>query len=233
MNLLKQGYYGAKLALRSPLSLKVVKDRLTYLNFEKLDRIEEACRRTRAVAGDLLEFGVALGGSGILLAKQATAPKRFIGFDVFAQIPPPTSDKDDQKSRSRYATIDSGGSKGIRGDEYYGYRPDLLDDVSKSFERYGVAVDGLKVILHKGLFEDTLPDADISEIALAHIDCDWYDPVALCLDYCAERMSSGGIVVIDDYHDYGGCRIAVDEFLEKQSNFRFEDGRNPFLVKES
>jgi asparagine synthase (glutamine-hydrolysing) len=233
MNLLKQGYYGAKLALRSPTSLKVVKDRLTYLNFEKLDRIDDACRRTRSVEGDLLEFGVALGGSGILLAKQAEPPKRFIGFDVFAQIPPPTSEKDDEKSRSRYATIDSGGSKGIRGDEYYGYREDLVEHVSESFALYGIPVDGRRVILHKGLFEDTLPDAGVSKIALAHIDCDWYDPVALCLDYCAARLSPGGIVIIDDYHDYGGCRTAVDEFLDQQPGFRFENGRNPFLVKAS
>lgn len=229
--LFRQGFFATKLAMRSPTSLRVVRDKLTYLNFEKLDRIDDACRRTSGVAGDIVEFGVALGGSGILMAKYATPPKRFIGFDVFGQIPPPTSDKDDEKSRSRYDIIQSGQSEGIRGEEYYGYRDDLLQQVSNSFALYGVPVDGKRVVLHQGLFEDTLPGADIQHISLAHIDCDWYDPVALCLDYCAERLSLGGIIVIDDYHDYGGCHTAVDEFLEKQAGFKFEDGRNPFLVK--
>jgi O-methyltransferase len=229
--LLRQGFFATKLAVRSPTSLKVVRDKLTYLNFEKLDRIDEACRRTSGVEGDILEFGVALGGSGILMAKYAATPKRFVGFDVFGQIPPPTSDKDDEKSRSRYDIIQSGQSKGIRGAEYYGYRDDLLEQVSNSFAQYGVPVDGQRVILHQGLFEDTLPTTNIQKVSLAHIDCDWYDPVALCLSFCADRLSSGGIIVIDDYHDYGGCRTAVDEFLGQRKDFRLEDGRNPFLVR--
>jgi asparagine synthase (glutamine-hydrolysing) len=230
IELARQTYFATKLALRSPTSLKVVRDKLTYLNFEKLDRIDAACRRTAGIKGDILEFGVALGGSGILMAKYAAAPKRFCGFDVFGQIPPPTSEKDDEKSRFRYDIIRSGQSKGIRGEEYYGYRDDLLQQVSGSFDRYGVAVDGQRVVLHQGLFEDTLPIADIEKVSLAHIDCDWYDPVALCLSYCADRLSSRGIIVIDDYHDYGGCRTAVDEFLALRPNFRLEDGRNPFLI---
>jgi hypothetical protein len=61
-------------------------------------------------------------------------------------------------------------------------------------------------------FEDTLhPQTDI---AFAHIDCDWYDPVRLCLERIVPRLSAGAYVVLDDYNDYGGCRRAVDEFLE-------------------
>ncbi|MBL0924080.1 MAG: asparagine synthase [Sphingomonadaceae bacterium] len=217
--------------MRSPTSLKVVRDKLTYLNFEKLDRIDAACRQTSGAEGDILEFGVALGGSGILMAKYALPPKRFFGFDVFGQIPPPTSDKDDEKSRLRYDIIQSGKSKGIRGEEYYGYRDDLLTQVSNSFAQYGVPVDGQHVILCQGIFEDTLPGTDIQKVSLAHIDCDWYDPVALCLSFCADRLSPGGMIIIDDYHDYGGCRTAVDEFLAQRPEFALEDGRNPFLVK--
>lgn len=231
--LFRQGFFATKLAMRSPTSLRVVRDKLTYLNFEKLDRIDDACRRTAGVAGDILEFGVALGGSGILMAKYALPPKRFIGFDVFGQIPPPTSDKDDEKSRSRYDIIQSGQSKGIRGAEYYGYRNDLLQQVSNSFAQYDVPVDGEHIILMKGLFEDTLPTMDIHKVSLAHIDCDWYDPVALCLSFCADRLSVGGIMIIDDYNDYGGCRTAVDEFLGHRQEFKLEEGRNPFLVKMS
>jgi O-methyltransferase len=70
--LLRQGFFATKLAMRSPTSLKVVRDRLTYLDFEKLDRIDNACRRTVGVKDDILEFGVALGGSGILMANGTT-----------------------------------------------------------------------------------------------------------------------------------------------------------------
>jgi asparagine synthase (glutamine-hydrolysing) len=67
---------------------------------------------------------------------------------------------------------------------------------------------------------------------LAHIDCDWYDPVSYCLRSIAPKISVGGIVLIDDFYDYGGCRTAVDEFLAEHPEFGFEDGANPILRRE-
>ena len=201
---------------------------LTYLSPAKLRRIEQALQAAQSVPGDFLEFGVALGGSAILIARRAEG-RRFHGFDVFAMIPEPTSDKDDDKSRRRYEIIKSGESRGLDGDTYYGYRPDLFDQVKASFARHGVPVDDDRVILHKGLFEDTVPGAGLEAVAFAHIDCDWYDPVRYCLAAIADKMSVGGAIVIDDYHDYGGCRTAVDEFLAEQPDFSFEDEPNPIL----
>jgi asparagine synthase (glutamine-hydrolysing) len=213
---------------------RVRRERLTYLNAFKLRRLERAMQEVerRPVAGSFIEFGVALGGSAILLARHATVHGRpFHGFDVFATIPPPTSDKDDEKSKRRYEVIQSGASTGIGGDEYYGYKPNLFDEVCASFARHGVTVDGNEVQLHKGLFEETWPIAGLTSAALVHIDCDWYEPVAFCLDAVADILSPGGIMIIDDYNDYGGARAAVDEFLQKRCDFSLETGANPFLRK--
>jgi O-methyltransferase len=210
----------------------VLSSKLTYLAPARLTRLERALSSVIAekVSGDVLEFGVALGGSAVLLAKHATrAGKRFAGFDVFAMIPPPASEKDDAKSKERYAVIASGKSSGIAGDSYYGYRDDLLCDVSRSLAEHGVEVDGDKVMLVKGLFEETWPNYKTSGVCFAHIDCDWYDPVKFCLDAMRNKLSTGGIIVLDDYHDYGGCRTATDEFLAANPSFRFEDGPNPII----
>lgn len=220
-----------KLYKLQPLTRQVIADRLTYLPVKKLLRIEEALARTSAVDGDVLEFGVALGGSAIILAKHLPASKRFLGFDVFGMIPPPTSDKDDEHSKSRYEVIKSGGSKGIGDDQYYGYRDNLFEQVQSSFNKYGMTVDGDRISLLKGLFEDTWRPDLVDNISLVHIDCDWYDPVVFCLDACADKMSPQGIIIIDDYNDYGGCRTAVNEFLASRSDFEFEAGPNPFLRK--
>jgi O-methyltransferase len=209
-------------------------ERLTYLTPEKLNRLEGTLRETlrRGTPGDVLEFGVALGGSAVLLAKQAKAAgRRFAGFDVFAMIPPPTSDKDDEMSRRRYETIASGQSKGIGGDGYYGYRDDLYGDVVATFERHGLAVDGRQIALVKGLFEETWPAEGSQTVAFAHIDCDWYDPVKFCLESVAERLSPGGVMMLDDYNDYGGCRTAADEFISANPGFRLEPGVNPIIRK--
>lgn len=230
-NLLRKVMGRASAARLQPKTREVVRDRLTYLPVEKLRRLERAILETKDVPGDLVEFGVALGGSGIILAHDSRIGRHFHGFDVFGMIPPPSSEKDDDKSKARYRVIKSGASAGIAGDEYYGYRPDLLSDVKASFARHGVPVEGTIIQLHKGLFEETWDGASIDSIALAHIDCDWYDPVAFCLKVCSEKLSDGGLIIIDDYNDYGGCRTAVDEFLRARPDFAIEHGMNPILRK--
>jgi O-methyltransferase len=215
----------------SPDSRRIRRERLTYLPARKLLRIEAALSRIVRgnVPGDIIEFGVALGGSAILLAKRAGADRRFFGLDVFAMIPPPTSERDDARSKQRYQTIESGGAKGLGDDVYYGYRSDLYEHVASQLARYGEPVDGKRINLVKGLFEETLPTLNISRIAFAHVDCDWYDPVRYCLNQTAARLSPGGLVVVDDYHDYEGCRAAVDEFLQERPDFLMEPGPNPIL----
>ena len=200
----------------------VRRDRLTYLSGTKLRRLERALRRVvrNNVPGDIVEFGVALGGSAILLA-QMTGPRSSIfGLDVFGMIPEPGSDKDDAVSKERFRLIADGRSAGIGGDPYYGYRTDLFDHVAAQLERHGTPVDDDRVNLVKGLFERTWPLLNIERIAFAHVDCDWYDPVAFALSAIRDRLSPGGVIVVDDYHDYQGCRTAVDEFLLANRDFK-------------
>jgi O-methyltransferase len=199
----------------SPISRRIKDTRLTYLTDEKLVRIEKAVAdiSRSGVPGSFVECGVALGGSGIIIATLMPEGRAFHGYDVFGMIPPPTSEKDDEKSRARYETIRSGQSRGIGGDPYYGYVEDLYERVIGNFARFGQPVDGRRVTLYKGFFQDTLQPS--TAIAFAHIDCDWYDPVKLCLDRIVPCLSDGAYVVLDDYNDYGGCRRAVDEFLAR------------------
>jgi len=210
-------------------------ERITYLGPERLRRLERWAKGAlRAASGDVLEFGVAMGGSAILLAEHAVAhDRRFAGFDIFGMIPPPSSDKDDEKSKERYEVIAAGKSEGIGGDIYYGYQKNLLEEVSGAFDRFGIPVDGDRIQLVKGLFEDTWPLYGAKEIAFAHIDCDWYDPVKYCLESVSQKIGSGGVIVLDDYHDYGGCRAATDEFLAKRQDFEFIDGANVVLRRKN
>jgi asparagine synthase (glutamine-hydrolysing) len=215
----------------SATARRIRAERLTYLPVRKLVRIESALAEVRRnnVPGDVMEFGVALGGSAILLAQAAGEGRRFFGLDVFAMIPPPTSEKDDAKSKDRYQIIAAGQATGFGDDPYYGYRDDLYEHVSAQLARFGTPVDGRRINLVKGLFEETLPTLDVGRIAFAHIDCDWYDPVRYCLHETARRLAPGGVIVIDDYNDYAGCRAAVDEFLAQNGDFDVEPGLNPIL----
>lgn len=172
--------------------------------------MRRAAHDVGTVPGAVVECGVALGGSGIWLAS-LLKDREYHGYDVFDQIPPP-GPQDPAKAHERYAVIASGKSKGLGEDTYYGYLGDLLDRVSASFASYNLTPH-----LHKGLFEDSLhPEWPI---ALAHIDCDWYEPVSVCLQRITPWLACGARVIIDDYFDYGGSQKAVDEHLAGNPGF--------------
>lgn len=221
-------YYPAKL---SRVAREVRRQNLTYLSHAKLATLERVIDRIRRrrVPGDFCELGVALGGSAILIAAKLDGARSFHGYDVFGQIPPPgKSDGDD--AHARYAVIAAGKSNGIGGERYYGYREDLYTEVMGSFARFGMPVDQRRIALHKGLFEDTLQLDAGAQIAFAHIDCDWHDPVLLCLQRLAPHVPSGGALVLDDYNDYGGCRRAVGAFLARTPEFDLESAANSAVV---
>jgi O-methyltransferase len=85
-----------------------------------------------------------------------------------------------------------------------------------TFARYGHPVDGRRVHLHRGLFEDT-PHL-VRPVSLAHIDCDWFEPVKLCPERIWPRLSRGGFEILDDYSCHGGCSEAVDAFVADRSD---------------
>ncbi len=204
--------------------VSAVRDRrCTYLSQARLESlIEQATRvKARGVSGNFAEFGIGLGGSGICITAQLDGARQYWGFDVFGMIPPP-SDSDGDAARKRYEVIASGQSKGIGDDQYYGYVPDLYDKVAGSFAEFGLPVDGRTINLVPGLFGETLPHHLDFPVAFAHVDCDWYDHVQFCLNALKDRVPRYGVIVVDDYNDWPGCRQAVDEFLAENGNMVLE-----------
>ena len=147
-----------------------------------------------------------------MVVAAAKHPSRaFYVYDVFGMIPPP-SKRDGQDAHNRYATISTSESGGIKGDEYYGYKEDLFDQVERTFSGFGYPVQEHNIHLVKGLFKDSLLVAE--PVALAHLDCDWYDSVMICLQRIEPKLVPGGVLIIDDYEDWSGCRAAVDDYFE-------------------
>lgn len=200
--------------LAGPLARRIRRDDLTYLPYQRLRSLRKSAREVCRVPGVVVECGIALGGSGILLAIEL-ADREFHGYDVFGAFPPPGLD-DPPEAHAQYQVIASGQAEGIGRHEFSGYMPDVYEHVMNSFARYSVPV-GDRVHLYKGLVEDTFrPEWPI---ALAHIDCDWYDPVKICLERIASHLQPGARVVLDDYYDFGGCKKATDEFLSSTKGF--------------
>ena len=199
----------------------VLNNSLTYLDKTALLDLFLAVKSVEQLSGKgtIIEAGCALGGSAIVIASAKNKTRTFQIFDTFGLIPPP-SDNDENDSIKRYDDIISGNAQGIKGNTYYGYLKDLKAQVELNFEQAGLSVSENQIELIQGLFEDKLW---INQpVILAHIDCDWYNSVLICLERIVPNLLIGGLLVIDDYYHWAGCRKAVDYyFLDKMSSFEF------------
>jgi len=214
---------------------KIVKDvigeGLTYLDRNALTELYDLAKALDESHHDgvMIEAGCALGGSAIVLAAAKSATRALLVYDVFGMIPEPSSE-DDADVHQRYEVIRSGRSEGIAGHKYYGYQENLLEVVTGNFSRLGIPVEVNNVRLIKGLFQDTM--ATDERVLLAHLDGDWYDSVTTCLHRIVPRLVSGGVIVVDDYHAWSGCRKAVDDyFADKRDCFEFEMASRLHILK--
>jgi asparagine synthase (glutamine-hydrolysing) len=183
---------------------------LTYLDKFAISNLISAIKKIKRkdIHGIWVEAGTALGGSAMIIASLIDTDQQLHLFDTFTKIPPPNS-KDGDDVHKRYKEIIEGRAIGINEDQYYGYIEDLISKVKENFNKFNV--DMKNVFFHKGLFKDTMHFNE--KIAFAHIDCDWYESVMYCLCEIIPNLQIGGIVIIDDYDHWSGCKLAVDEFI--------------------
>lgn len=162
---------------------------------------------TERIPGDLVECGVAQGGSALLLAlarRRSDHESRILWlFDSFEGLPQPTvADFHDGRTGTHVRPLPKGSCMGT------------IEEVSRLlFDRHGVACESVKLV--KGWFQETLPitRGQISAIALLRLDGDWYESTKVCLENLFEKVSAGGYVIVDDYFSCYGCKRATDEFL--------------------
>lgn len=216
----------ASLSLFNPKAFRTIKNvrdqKLSYLGWAALYDLHSAIKQIRKdrVQGCFIEAGCALGGSALVIATSKASERDFLIYDTFEMIPPPNQE-DGEDAQNRYKQIAAGEAQGVRGEgDYYGYIPNLLQKIEDSFSAFGFPVEQNNIHLVKGLFQDTM---QIQEpVSFAHLDCDWYDSVITCLMRIEPHLSPGGILVIDDYFDWSGCKKAVDEyFLDKRDGYEF------------
>jgi hypothetical protein len=151
----------------------------------------------RGVSGALVDCGVWNGGSTILLG--AGAPEREVwAFDSFQGMPEPGPED---------VGVDPGWSGHVVGSEA---------KLREGFARYSGRPERLHVV--PGWFEDTLAPAapEIGDIAVLHVDADWYAPCLLVLETFYPRLRRGGIVLIDDLRLWEGARRACADYRQAQ-----------------
>lgn len=85
-----------------------------------------------------------------------------------------------------------------------------VEDMLTGFRRYGLWSDNIKPL--KGWFNNTLPQAPITQLALLYSDGDFYQSTLDSLQPTYPKVVNRGVVVIDDYGALADCKLATDEF---------------------
>ena len=198
----------------------------TQLGPAGLWNLEQVARRlaVRGDAGAVVECGTWKGGALAFFARsflrQGGDPQRcpLYGFDSFQGMPRMT------------AADGAGTSRWLYGREIDALEPDLLGGglvgtgvnlASEAECRALLAATGYpmdKVHIVAGWFQDTLPAwrERIGRIAVLRIDGDFYESTRVCLETLYDAVIPAGIVIIDDYGTFEGCRRATGEFLAKR-----------------
>ena len=86
-----------------------------------------------------------------------------------------------------------------------------LEDVKNTLSFSNYPKENIHYI--KGMVEETIPKLIPEKIALLRLDTDWYESTKHELEYLYPLLAPGGVLIIDDYGHWDGCRKAVDEYF--------------------
>lgn len=153
---------------------------------------------SEGIRGDFAELGVWKGNSAALLAHfAAQSNRRLFLFDTFSGFDQRDLVGADQSQKRDFS------------------------DTSIDYVRETVGHSEITTYL-RGFFPETVTDeVRASTFALAHIDCDLYEPMKAALAFFYERMPRGGMLILHDYSSttWAGATQAINEFCAATGEF--------------
>ena len=176
----------------------------------------ELFRKVIDVPGDVVELGVYRGttlmnwANFLEIRNMGDRQKQVFGFDNFSGFED-ISEKD--------GAINENVEKEVGGFDSNVFE-DILEDAISIYDqdRFIPYKDRVKLI--KGNIEETVPkflkDNPGMRISLLHFDCDLYEPTKIGLEYLWPLVSTGGIILFDEYgiRPWEGESNAVDEYFD-------------------
>jgi O-methyltransferase len=174
-------------------------------------------------SGCIIECGTWKGGMAAALAEIGVDRSCYF-FDSFEGLPRPT-DLDGENAKEWQANVNS--------PMYYNNCGAPVSYIKSALALTGR--DMAHIEIHKGFFEQSLPNFDAPPIAVLRLDGDWYDSTLICLKKFWPHVLPRGIVLIDDYYVWDGCSRAVHDFLsETKATERIMQGPLkgvPYIIK--
>lgn len=166
----------------------------------------------RGIKGDIVECGVWRGGSMLSVAmrlkEHKTTDRTLWLYDTYEGMSAPDENDFSKRSGGAQAKFEETQT----GDDSSDWCCASLEDVQANIKLAKYPAKNIKFV--KGKVEDTIPKDIPEKIALLRLDTDWYASTKHEMEHLFPRLVKGGVLIIDDYGHWEGCRKAVDEYFE-------------------
>lgn len=183
---------------------------------DRLQAMITACRLVdkKNIEGDVVECGVWRGGH-IILARLVSPQRRCWMYDTFDGMTKPDPVRDTKMQEKGRPAILTWNSKTAYGNKWAAAS---VEEVIENLSGEGVwsnQPDKCKMIV--GRVEETLTNESLlpEKIALLRLDTDWYASTKIELQKLYPRLQAGGVLIVDDFGHWRGCRDACLEYFRK------------------
>ena len=167
--------------------------------------------KTRKIAGDVCEFGVAQGETSALLANELRESEKILHlFDSFQGLPAPS-----ENDRLIDDIFNLGSMRA-----YEGTMASPREQVAARLQ--AVNFPPKRYRIHEGFIEDTLVgSSDLpQQVSFAYVDLDLYRPTVRALQFLDSSSKPGAVFIVDDYDYFStGVKEAVDEFISSHAGY--------------
>jgi hypothetical protein len=173
---------------------------------EAVDHIQR-----HAIPGAIVECGVWRGGSMMAAARTLLAhgqtDRELWLYDTFEGMTSPRSCDVDYLGRDAAHLL----ATESRDEDVSIWCVSPLDTVKHNLNSTGYPPHRIRYVV--GDVQETLKNQRPDAIALLRLDTDWYESTRCELEQLFPRLVPGGILLVDDYGHWRGCRRAVDEYF--------------------
>ena len=152
-----------------------------------------------------------------ILENEISQKKKLWLYDTFEGMA--NVSKYDENILNQNATVELDSSKKKENSkDIWAYSP--LSYVEKNMKNTGLNLNNIRYV--KGLVEETLERESPNKISILRLDTDFYESTKKELEELYPLLEVGGIIIIDDYGHWKGCKKAVDEYFEDKKNIFFQ-----------
>lgn len=190
----------------------------TMTSDERLFGLIESVKYIAAnnIEGDFVECGVWKGGSmmtvALTLKNLGITDKKLYLYDTYTGLPTPNEfDKNvdgiSANTMMKEAT-DFVGENGV-------WCASALDEVKQNLNLTGYPIQNLVFV--KGDVLETIPKTTPEKIALLRLDTDWYESTKHEMECLFPKLTTNGVLIIDDYGYWQGAKKAIDEYIQQNN----------------